>query len=231
MQSRLLDLDTTSHNLTNVNTNGFKAQRSNFQELLEKQQMSGTMIRSTQIMPEQGTARVTSNPLDLMIEGDGFFSVRLPGNQTGYTRNGSFSRDAAGTITDGQGHPLVWSGTLPAGTEEVQVQKDGGVFARVGTTWTQAGTIQISRFTNPTALQSYGESIYTESVNSGKAQTGAPGSTNLGFLASSRLEQSNVNVANEMANMVVLQRSFQISVKTFQQTDTMITEAIHMRKG
>jgi flagellar basal-body rod protein FlgG len=231
MQSRLIDLDTASHNLANVNTNGYKAQRSNFQELLEKQQLSGTMIRSTQIMPEQGTARVTDSPLDLMVQGDGYFAVKLPGNQTGYTRNGSFNKDASGAIVDGDGHQLVWSGTIPADAQEVMVQKDGTVFARVGTTWSQAGTIQLSRFTNPTGMDAYGENIYTETLNSGKAQTAAPGSTNMGVIASKQLEQSNVNVADEMAHLVTLQRSFQMSVRTFQQTDTMITEAIHMRKG
>lgn len=231
MRSRLLDLDTTSNNLANVNTNGYKAKRTNFQELLEKQQFSGTMIRSTQILPVQGAARVTDNPSDLMIEGDGYFGVKLPGNVTGYTRDGSFNVDGNGTIVDAKGHALVWNGALPKDTAEISVEQDGNVLARVGTTWTQAGNIQITRFTNPTGLDIYGENILLESANSGKAQTATPGLANLGWIRSKRLEQSNVNLGNEMAHMVTLQRAFQISVRMFQQTDTMISEAIRMRKG
>jgi flagellar basal-body rod protein FlgG len=229
--ARLQDLDVTSNNLANVNTKGYRAQRSDFQELLEQQQLSGTFIKSTQIMPNQGATQTTENPLDIMVNGDGFFSVKLPGNQVGYTRNGAFTQDENGTIVDGHGHQLIWNGALPTNTDEVRIDKMGAVFARVGTTWSQAGAIPLTRFTNPTALGVYGESIYTETVNSGKPMIGAAGSQNYGIIMSQALEQSNVDMGTEMTRMIELQRTFQMSVRTFQQTDTMISQAIHMRKG
>ena len=230
MLSRLLDLDVTSNNVANINTIGFKRNRANFQELLQQKQQSGVYMQPTQILPDQGSMTTTTNPLDLSITGEGYFQVRLPGGGTGYTRDGRFSLDASHRIVNANGYPLVWQGQIPADSEEVQVQANGFVFSRVGNTWTQVGTIQVANFLNPTALQIDGSNTYLATPASGTARIGVPGTTNLGQIKSYTVEQSNVNMANEMTHMIQLQRSFQIASKTFQQTDTMISEAIEMRR-
>jgi flagellar basal-body rod protein FlgG len=230
MLARLLDLDVTSNNIANINTVGYKQNRANFQELLQQKQQSGVYLQPTQLLTYQGSLVQTTNPLDLSISGEGFFQVKLPDGRTAYTRNGQFSLDSNHKIVSPDGYPLVWQGQIPATSEEVQVQPDGTVYSRTGTQWTQAGTIQIATFLNPTALEINGSNTYLATPASGAAKTGAPGSATYGQIKSSSVEQSNVNLATEMTHMMALQRSFQISSKTFQQTDTMISEAILMRR-
>lgn len=231
MLSRLNDLDVVSSNLANVNTTGYKRSRANFQELLDAQDPAGNHLSSTQMLDELGSMQTTTNPLDLAIHGDGFFGVTLPDGATAYTRDGRLSLDANNRLVTASGRPLVWQGNIPTGVDEVQVRGDGEVYTRLGETWTRAGSIQITCFANPSALQGYGENLWLETPASGSAQSGTPGSESLGTLASSTLEQSNVNLADEMTHLVSLQRAFQMSVKTFQQTDEMIAQAIQVRKA
>jgi len=231
MRARLFDLDSTSNNLANINTIGYKRNRVNFQELLEEAQHSGTRISSTQIMQDQGARRTTSNGLDMMIQGEGFFMVQMPNDVVGYTRDGAFQLDADGTIVSPSGYPLIWDGEIPPETQEVQVQPNGVVYAKVNNAWEEAGTMQIARFTNPTALQVHGDNVYLETELSGEAVLGDPASENFGLVNSYSLEMSNVNMADEMTHLMTMQRAFQISVRTFQQTDTMMQQALRMRNA
>ena len=230
MLSRLLELDTTSNNLANINTIGYKRQRSNFQELLQKAQLSGGFLASTQLMPDQGAFRNTGNALDLGIEGDGYFQMRTADGQLAYSRDGEFALDGALNIVNGSGQKLVWQGQIPAGAEAIQVEPNGTVMTRQGTVWTQAGRIQLARFTNASALLEKGKNLYLPSANSGAAQVGNPGTAPYGALQAGQLEQSNVDSAQEMTDMILLQRDFQISTRVFQTTDTMIQQAIQMRR-
>src|SRR5512145_3384121 len=111
--SRLRDLDVVSNNVANVNTSGFKANRSNFQEMLNDQLKEGTRIPNTQVMQNQGSLRDSDSPLDWAIQGEGFFSVTLPNGDTGYTRDGEFKLDADRNIVNANGYPLVWDGEVP----------------------------------------------------------------------------------------------------------------------
>jgi flagellar basal-body rod protein FlgG len=231
MQSQLKSLDVTSNNLANITTVGFKGARGNFQELLSKTTLEGTKMSSSQILTDQGALITTQNPLDVAIQGDGFFQVKLADGRTAYTRDGQLHLDANNTLVTSGGQKLIWSGAIPVGTEEIAITNNGTVNTRIGTVWSVAGTIQTARFTNPTALQGYGQNMWLASTNSGAAQTGIPGAVNFGTLQSNTTEGSNVNIANEMTNMTILQRAFQMSTKAFQTTDTMISQAIHMRKG
>jgi flagellar basal-body rod protein FlgG len=230
MMSRMTDLDVSSNNIANINTAGYKSSRSNFQELLTTKELEGVHLSSTQMMTGQGNLKTTENPLDLAIEGDGYFSVKLADGKTGYTRDGQFIQDSAGKLVTSSGAVLNWSGTIPADVEEIQIDKNGAVQTRVGETWTTAGNISLTRFTNPSGLTTYGNNIFLESTSSGTAQTGTPGATNFGTIASQSVEMSNVNLANEFTHLMTVQRNFQMSTRTFQQTDEMINEAIHMRK-
>jgi flagellar basal-body rod protein FlgG len=231
MLTRLSDLDVVSNNLANVNTAGFKRTRSNFQELMDGMDQGGIKTASSQVISTQGPIGSTGNPLDLAISGQGYFGVTLPSGKVGYTRDGEFHLDANNRLVNADGNPVVWQGTIPANAEEAQVLKDGSVRYRVGSTWTTAGTMQLYNFKNPTALQESGNNVWTETTTSGAGQAAAPGSTGVGVIVPGSVEQSNVNMGDEMTQVITLQRAFQLSVRTFQSTDEMINEAVHMRKA
>ena len=230
--SRLRDLDVTSNNIANVNTSGFKSNRSNFQEMLTEQFKEGTRVANTQLMLTQGPLRDSDNPLDWAIQGEGFFGVTLPNGDTGYTRDGSFVLDAERNLVNANGYPLVWEGEVPEGVTDINISSNGTVTALDADGQSvDIGTIQLTRFTNPTGLTGYGDNVWLESDSSGAAQTGAPGDENFGIVVSHKLEQSNVNLGREMARLMTLQRSFSMSISAFQQTDNMISQAINLRKA
>jgi flagellar basal-body rod protein FlgG len=230
MLSRLVDLDNTSNNLANINTIGYKSTRTNFQEMLKQAQLSGVSLPSTQLLTDQGSLRNTGNALDLAVSGDGFFQVRMPDGTTGYTRDGEFTLDANLNIVNASGMRLIWTGTVPAASEAIQVDKNGNVQSRQGTTWTNIGQISLARFVNASGLFEKGKNVYTATQNSGAPQVGNPGAANFGQIQSGYLEQSNVNSADAMTQMISTQRDFQISTRAFQTTDTMIGQAIQMRR-
>ncbi len=231
MLSRMTALDTVANNVSNINTMGYRGSRSNFQEMLDQAKLEGVHLTSTQLNTTQGSVVQTGNQLDVAIEGDGFFQINIGAGKTGYTRDGQFMIDSQGRLVTASGNPLIWTGTIPADAEEIAFQPDGLVRVRVGDDWVEAGTINLARFSNPSALQLNGNNILVETVASGTAQTGRPGSPLFGRLLGQTAERSNVNMADEMTNMIVIQRNFQMSTRIFQATDTMISQAIHVRKG
>jgi flagellar basal-body rod protein FlgG len=231
MLAKMDDLDIVSNNVANINTAGFKANRGNFQEMLQKLNYEGITLSSSQLLTKQGAIHATNNQLDIAVQGNGFFGVTIAAGKTGYTRDGQFLLDSSGRLVTGNGQPLVWSGTIPPETTEIQIQPDGVVRVLVGDSWSEAGTIQLTRFTNPSGLKNNGNNIFLETDASGAPQTGAPGTPNFGSLMSHSVEESNVNYADEVTHLMTLQRGFQMSTRTFQTTDTMISQAIHMRKA
>ena len=231
MLARLMDLDVVSNNLANVNTNGFKMARVNFQELLNQSELNALSPSSTQNLMSPGSLRDTSNPLDLAVEGEGFFAVTLPDGRTAYTRDGAFLRDENNTIVTAAGLRLVWNGQLPATIDDIHVNPDGAVMVKQGTAWSQAGQIPLTRFANPTALQGYSENAWLETAASGPAQTGVARANGLGTIHGNTLESSNVNLAEEMTHMIALQRAYSLSVRAFQQSDQMFGLAVQMRRG
>ncbi len=230
--SRLMDLDVVSNNLANMNTAGFKASRSNFQELLYQRTLEGVTLASTQGLMFQGALKNSTNPLDWAIQGDGFFQVRLPDGTTGYTRDGQFLLDASRQLVTASGYRLIWNGQIPDGTTDVYILPDGSVQATLQNGQRViAGQVSLARFVNPGGLINHGNNVWLVSDASGAAQVGAPGSGNFGVVAAHAVEQSNVDLSTEMTRLMSLQRAFQMSVRTFQQTDTMIAQALTLRKG
>lgn len=230
--SRLRDLDVVSNNVGNVNTSGFKSNRSNFQELLNKKVEEGTRIPNTQIMLNQGSLVDSDSPLDWAIQGEGFFSVTLPNGDTGYTRDGEFKLDANRAIVNANGYPLTWNGTVPDTAVDINIQTDGTVTATdADGAVTEIGNLELTRFPNATGLTGYGDNVWLESDSSGAAQTGAPGADGFGIVVSHKVEQSNVNLGRELSRLMTLQRSFGMSISAFQQTDNMISLAINLRKA
>lgn len=229
--NRMSDLDTISNNVANINTAGFRGTRMNFQELLSSKYLEGTTLNSTQLNTEQGNIRTTQNPTDWAIQGDGFFTVKLPGTQIGYTRDGVFHLDANRQLVNSSGYLLDWDGEIPEGTTDFSISSSGVVTATLNDgTSREIGRLQLARFANPTALISAGNNVWISGDASGEAKMSVPGEDGCGMILSHAYEASNVNLADEMTHMIQVQRGFQMTSRIFQQTDTMISEAIHLRK-
>ena len=231
LQARLYNLDIISNDLANVNTTGYKSARGNFQELLnDSLQNSGVKLDSTQRIMTQGSMQDSDSPYHIAIQGDGFFAVTLPDGRTAYTRDGTFGLDANRKIVNANGYLLLWSGQIPANTDEVQVTPAGHVMVHQNGTWTDAGTIKLYRFANPSGFSAYGKNQFLATDSSGAAQAGNPGAGGYGEVISYMKENSNVNLGEEMTDMIITQRGFQVSMRAFQQTDQMLSLALALRR-
>lgn len=232
MLARLTDLDSVSANLANANTVGYQRSRLNFQELLdEASALEGTQTRAAQRLTDQGQLRQTGLPFDLAIDGEGFFAVRLADGRTAYTRDGQFQRDSNGQLVSVSGYPLVWDGDIPADADEFHLNPDGAVMVKQGDAWSQAGQVPLSRFANPSGLTGLGQNLWLATDVSGAASDGSASAQGFGQIVGGALENSNVNLADEMTHLLTLQRAYGLSVRAFQQTDQMLGLAIQMRRG
>ncbi|MEI8131908.1 MAG: flagellar hook-basal body complex protein [Leptolinea sp.] len=251
MMARQLDMDGISNNLANIHTKGFKQTRTNFQELLNGKMISGTASVSSQADTSQGVLSISDNPLDWGIEGEGYFAIKLPDGKTGYTRAGNFSLDNAGSIITPEGNKLDWVGTVPKDADLVNVDLNGTIKARADglvkyeygedpnkiteykmeRVWRDIGSVKLSTFNNPTGLESFGSNIWLESKASGTATAGVPGSKDFGQIRGYAMEESNVNMTEELTHLIRTQRGFDSASKALQKTDEMISLAIRMRQG
>jgi flagellar basal-body rod protein FlgG len=239
--TRLFDMDNISQNLANFNNFGYKATRQNFQEVLNASSqkginaLSGNGLTGTQTLLQQGALIQQSEALNMAIQGEGFFAVTLPDGRKAYTRNGEFRLDGQGNIANASGYALDWTGSGAAMTNfsEIAVDRDGTVRVKDAgaTTYRVAGQVNMYRFTNPTALQGYGDNMWLPTSASGAPISGAPASSrNFGQVIGNSLEGSNVNMAEEASRMVVVQRSFDLATRNLKMTDEMMAQAIHMRQ-
>jgi flagellar basal-body rod protein FlgG len=245
MQAQQINIDTIANNIANVNTTGFKQGRAEFQDLLYQNiRPAGTASSSSTQYPvglqlglgtrpvatdriyRQGDFRQTDNPLDLVIEGKGFFQVRMPNGEAAYTRDGSFHLSADGAIVTADGSPIEPQITIPADAQEIVIGADGTVsVTQAGQTAAQqVGTIQIANFQNPAGLNGIGRNLFLPSSASGTATTANPGENGLGHLNQGFLEQSNVNVVEEMVNMIVAQRAYEVNSKAVKVADDMLAQ-------
>jgi flagellar basal-body rod protein FlgG len=245
MQAQQINIDTIANNIANVNTTGFKQGRAEFQDLLyQNMRPAGTASSSSTEYPvglqvglgtrpvatdriyRQGDFRQTDNPLDLVIEGKGFFQVRTPSGELAYTRDGSFHLSQTGAVVTADGNPLEPQITVPADAQEIVIGTDGTVsVTQPGQAAAQqVGTIQIANFQNPSGLNGIGRNLFLPTSSSGTAATGAPGENGLGRLNQGFLEQSNVSVVEEMVNMIVAQRAYEVNSKAVKVADDMLSQ-------
>ncbi|MDX2208896.1 MAG: flagellar basal-body rod protein FlgG [Sphingopyxis sp.] len=235
-----------ANNLANVNTTGFKRDRASF-ETLGYQLMtqpgasasaenryatglnlgSGVRIAGTSRIETQGTINPTGSALDLAIDGAGFFQVQLPDGRIGYTRAGNFSRSAEGVMVTGDGKPLEPAIQIPDDATNVSIAPDGTVSVTVAgqAEATEAGRIELARFTNPSGLLAVGDNILVETAASGAPQVGVAGEEGRGLLRSGMLEGSNVNVVEELVDMIETQRAYEVNSKMIQAADEMMSNA------
>jgi flagellar basal-body rod protein FlgG len=230
LRSSMMNLDEVSNNLANINTNGYKTRRLDFQELLTNQQLNGATLSSSQINMAPGALKTTDKELDMAISGEGFFAVHLPDGTIGYTRDGGFHRDADGTIVNDNGFPLVWSGSIPTDGSGIRVGADGTVTYKSATDGTSqtAGNILLYSFINPSGLESKGNNIWMETTASGPVQSGTPAFNGYGKIQDYALESSNVDMAEQTTNTILIQRSYQVAISALKQSDQMIDQAIRM---
>ena len=252
MIAQQMNIDTIANNLANVNTTGFKKSRVNFQDLMyETIKPAGTETTAGTTIPEgiqighgvrpsaisklftPGNLIQTGNPLDLVIEGDGFFQVELPDGTTAYTRDGSFKINGEGTIMTADGYPLTPGLTIPTDAEQITVGSDGTISVRVpGTaTPTALGTLQLVRFPNPSGLDArLGRNLLLESEASGTPTTGQPGLDGIGMIEQGFIENSNVQVVEEILHLIIAQRAYEANSKIIQASDEMLQLANNVRR-
>ncbi|BCS86807.1 flagellar basal-body rod protein FlgG [Pseudodesulfovibrio sediminis] len=242
-------IDTLSNNLANVNTTGFKKSRAEFEDLMyQTLKIAGTQNEAGNRTPvgmqigmgvrpvtvhkffTQGDFKNTGNPLDMAIEGDGFFRVSQNGEDV-YTRAGSFKLDDEGRVVTAGGHPLQPEFTVPAETVSVVITESGNMAAldKDGATLSETD-IDIYRFQNPAGLIATGRNFYRESEASGAAVAGTPGDDNFGTIAQGFLEGSNVEMVDEMVGLIVGQRAFEINSKAITTSDAMLQTAVNIKR-
>ncbi|MBV8354496.1 MAG: flagellar basal-body rod protein FlgG [Candidatus Eremiobacteraeota bacterium] len=249
MTAQQYNLDTISNNLANVNTVGFQRNEARFQDLIYQTLRSpgspvgnsvlpvgqdvglGTKVGSSEKIFQQGSLVQTSNPLDIAIEGQGFFQVTLPDGTIAYTRDGAFKQDANGTIVTADGYLLSPQITVPANALSVQVGQDGTVSAQVpGQTLPQTlGQITLARFVNPAGLAPQGQNLLIQTGASGTPIISQPGINGAGTLQGGYTENSNVSVVQEMVNMIIAQRAYEANSKAVQTGDEMLQTAVNTK--
>lgn len=250
MNSQQMNLDVIANNLANVNTTGFKKSKIEFQDLLYQstrpagadqgggnklptglQIGHGSKAVATAKIFTQGDLTNTGEQMDVAIQGPGFFQVLLPNGTLGYTRDGAFKTREDGSVVTSDGYPVQGGfQPIPAGSETVSISQNGAVATKSGTTTTSNFQIQLARFANPAGLTSMGGNIYVESESSGTAELGNPGENGFGTVQQNFLEMSNVKVVEEMVNLIVAQRAYEVNSKAVQAADEMMQQSNNLRR-
>jgi flagellar basal-body rod protein FlgG len=246
MTAQQLNLDNIANNLANSGTSGFQQRRVQFSDLLYQNEIMpgsaatqqttvaaglqiglGTRPGATEVIQTQGDFTTTGNPLDLAIQGAGFFQILLPNGQTGYTRSGSFHLDAQGAMVTADGNPLQPAVTIPPDALSVTIGSDGTVsVTQPGQTQaSQIGILQTALFVNPGGLNSVGNNIYLATTASGDPVVGTPGGAEgLGTLQQGMQEQSNVSVVDQFVQMILAQRSYESNSRVVKAADQMLQQ-------
>ena len=236
-------LATISNNLANVSTVGFKRDRLSFEDLLyqirrqpgaqssENTQLpsglqigTGVRIVATQKEFTEGSLQVTDNALDVAIDGRGFFEILLPDGTTAYTRNGQFQLSRDGELVNADGLLVQPAITIPEGAQSVTISKDGVVSVVLpgDSEAQQIGTLTVTDFINPTGLEAIGGNLFLETTASGTPTNGTPGLDGLGTLIQGSVENSNVEVVEELVNMITTQRAYEMNAKVISTSDQML---------
>jgi flagellar basal-body rod protein FlgG len=185
---------------------------------------TGVRVVATEKTYTQGNLQVTSNALDVAINGRGFFQVALPDGTNAYTRDGSFKINAQGELVTSGGYRVQPAVSIPDGAQSVSIGTDGAVSVQLAgqAAPSQVGSLQVVDFINPAGLQARGENLLLESAASGPPQTGTPGLNGLGSLQQGALEASNVNVVEELVAMIETQRAYEMNSKAVSTADKML---------
>lgn len=232
-------IDVVANNLANLGTLGFKRVRADFEDLLYEtvqkpssdgssptglQFGRGTRIVATQHIHTPGPLRQTGQSLDLAIEGQGLFAITRLNGSTGYTRSGSFRLDVNGNLVTPDGLPLDPPIAIPQDAVSITISQDGRIQVTQpgSTTPSEVGQLQLTRFPNPAGLEAIGHNLYSETASSGTPVTGQPGQDAFGTIAQGSLEESNVNIAEELVNLILAQRAFEANTRVIETSNEML---------
>lgn len=251
MEAQQAYMDTISHNLSNVNTTGFKRQKAEFQDLMYQTLREpgvrnfegsvspagievglGVRLAATPRIFEQGSLNQTQNPMDIAVEGEGFFQIQLPEGGTAYTRDGTFKLSSDGTIVTSSGFFLEPRIVVPEGSQGFSVDARGKVSVILPgeQTSTEIGQIELARFVNPAGLKSLGNNLLVETDASGSPVIEMPGENGMGQLSQGYVEASNVQIVEEMVNMITAQRAYEIVSKSIQVSEEMLQTANNIKR-
>jgi flagellar basal-body rod protein FlgG len=239
-----INLTTISNNLANVSTTGFKRDRAEFQDLLYQikrqpgaqstqdselpsglQLGTGVRIVGTQKNFSAGSLQTTDQPLDLAVNGRGFFQIMQPDGTVAYSRDGTFHLNSNGQIVTANGYALEPAIVVPAQAQTFTVGQDGTVsvtLAGANATSQIIGNLQTADFVNPSGLQAVGSNLFLETASSGAPQVGTPGLNGFGTTQQNTLEASNVSTVEEMVNMITTQRAYEMNSKVISTADQML---------
>lgn len=236
-------VDTTSNNIANVNTIGYKKQRAEFADLFyQTMRYAGTSTSETTISPtgiemglgvrniaiakhfSQGNPKETENNLDIAITGRGFFQIELPDGTIAYTRDGSFKLDSEGNVVNSEGYRLIPNIVIPEDATHINIGTDGIVsVVQANSTQTNTiGQIETTVFINPAGLHSLGDNLYLNTNASGEPINGIPGTEGFGLLRQGFIEMSNVKLVEEMTDLITGQRAYEANSKSIQTADSML---------
>lgn len=250
MQAQELRTEVIAHNLANVSTTGFKRERAEFQDLLyENLKTPGTMgaqgnqtptgiqigqgVRTVATLREMadGPLQRTDNSLDVAIEGQGFFQIRLPSGEIAYSRDGSFKLDSQGRVVNSDGYLLEPPLSVPQNTTSLTVSNDGNVSVLTAGQQqpTEIGRITLANFINPAGLNAIGRNLFTQTAAAGDPMIATPGTEAVGTVTQGMLEMSNVEVVDEMVNLIATQRAYETNSKVIKAADDMLAVTAQLR--
>ena len=252
MKAQQMNVDNIANNLANAGTTGYKMRRAQFQDLMYQSMVQpgsaagqqtvvptglqlglGTRAASNEIVFTQGSFSQTDNPLDMVIQGRGFFQVRQPSGDLAYTRSGTFSLNKDGNIVTSDGDPLEPQITIPPDAQTIMIATDGTVTYTLPnqTASQQAGQVTLANFQNPAGMNSLGRNLYSPTDASGDPTVGTPGGQEgLGSLLQGYVEQSNVSVVDEFINLIVAQRGYEANSKVVQAADNMYQQVNNLTR-
>ncbi|MFN3827065.1 MAG: flagellar basal-body rod protein FlgG [Micavibrio sp.] len=251
MHAQQTNVDVISNNIANMTTSGHKRQRVDFKDLIYQniqrpgaqssdvgtiapsglQLGLGVRVNSVYRIHEQGPIQMTENPLDLAILGDGFFQIQRPDGEIAYTRSGVFQVNGDGEIVTTQGYLLEPNITVPDDTISVTINLSGEVLAQIDgqVNMVNLGQIQTANFVNPAGLEAVGDNLFLETEASGAPQIGTPDNENFGAIRQGALENSNVNVVEEITQLITAQRAYEMNSKVIQASDEMLQTVTQLR--
>lgn len=248
MQSQQMNLDVIANNLANVNTTGFKKSKIEFQDLLYQSTRSagaeqgsgnqlptglqvghGSRAVATSRVFTTGELTQTGEKMDVAIAGDGFFEVQMPDGTQAYTRDGAFKVASDGRIVTSDGLPVNGFQPVPPGTAGITIAANGEI-TMDAPGGPQNFRIQLTRFSNPAGLDGMGRNLFKETQASGPPETGNPNEQGFGQLQQGYLEMSNVKVVEEMVNLIMAQRAYEVNSKAIQAADEMMQQSNNMKR-
>jgi flagellar basal-body rod protein FlgG len=242
LEAQQANIDRIANDIANVNTDGFKRDTTEFQDLMYEtikepgakigvsstspvgiQKGMGVKVGASHKIFEQGAAKMTNHPYDIMVQGKGFIQVQLPnGGGVAYTRAGAFKLDSQGRMCQSNGALLEPPVTVPPEATTIVINQSGEIKAMTNEGENVIGQIQLANFINPQGLQAIGNNLFRQSAGSGTAQQITPGEAGMGDILQGALEASNVNVANSMIEMIGAQRGYEMNTRVMSVADKML---------